>query len=475
MLNTPRLRFRERAVAFAVALCAALAVAATLAAGGEPGAPAVADAAAPCPLSQMSSGSQPACWQPFSGGPFNVELSSTPALASNSAAVVSHMTANNWWVGMSPSGFSLGVGGSRPVFFATASDPTMKIVCENANGAGSCTGANGVNLDGQTINVPPGAQSEGGYDGHLTVIETATGAEYDFWKATIQGSTIDAGAGSVVDANLGNGLGANGDAAGFALTGGLLRPSELASGVINHALVVTVPCTNATGADVGYSWPAMGGWGEVCGEYWNESPSGAPELGQLLRLNLSDQQIASSPAPAWQKTIMTALAHYGAYIEDTDGSSNNGIDVITQDSGSWTDLGLPDQWVAAAQQLGYSDGTLSSSVPIPVSELQVVNACAPEGTCPASVLAPPAPVAPSAALVAPASQPRSTAGASASGGRVDQKRHKAKGRRHKAKQREPKHRKHKAKHREQKHHKRTKHHRHHQHHQAARHTKKHKS
>ena len=201
------------------------------------------------------------------------------------------------------------------------------------------------------------------------MIETATGSEYDFWDASITGSTIRAGSGSVVNANTGNGLGAQGDAANFALSGGLLRPSELASGVINHALVVTVPCTSGNGANVGYSYPATGGWGEACGDYWSESTSGAPGIGQLLRLNLTDAQIAASPAPAWQKTIMTALAHYGAYIEDTDGSWNSGIDIITQDSASWTSLGLPDQWAALEQQYGESGGVLSSSVPIPVSEL----------------------------------------------------------------------------------------------------------
>ena len=89
--------------------------------------------------------------------------------------------------------------GSRPVFFARPSDPTMKIVCTNAFGAGSCTGANGVALGGQTINVPAGLQPENGTDAHLTVIESATGQEYDFWEASISGQTISAGSGSVVN------------------------------------------------------------------------------------------------------------------------------------------------------------------------------------------------------------------------------------------------------------------------------------
>jgi hypothetical protein len=377
MLSDPRLRFPPcRILAATVA-----AVGAVLALLVALVAPAAADATAPCPLSQMTASSQSACWRPFDGGPFNTVLSSDPPLAPNSAAVVTHMTHYGWTFGPSGGGLSVG-GGSRPVFFASPSDPTMKIVCKNDFGSRSCTGADGVNVAGRRINVPNGAAAQSGSDAHLTVIETATGAEYDFWDASIQGSTIVAGDGSVVNVNAGTGIGANGDAANLALSGGLLRPSELASGEIDHALVVTVPCTDGNGANVGFSWPASGGWGEACGDYWNESTSGAPELGQLLRLNMTDQQIAGSSAPTWEKTIMTALAHYGAYVEDTDGSYNSGIDIITQDPASWTDLGAPDEWASVLQQFGANpNGTLSSHVSIPVSDLQVVNACVPRGRC----------------------------------------------------------------------------------------------
>jgi hypothetical protein len=159
---------------------------------------------------------------PFAGGPFNTALASAPALAPNSATVVAHMTAYNWSVGLPGGGFTM-AGGSRPVFFAGPSDPTMQIVRTNALGSGSCKGANGVDIGDQTINVPAGAQPENGSDGHLTVVETATGAEYDFWDTSIGGSTIEARTGSVVNANTGNGLGAQGDAANLALTAGPRR------------------------------------------------------------------------------------------------------------------------------------------------------------------------------------------------------------------------------------------------------------
>jgi hypothetical protein len=379
MLSDLRARFPPGRIVAAAAIVAA--VLASIAGLVRP-TRAAADATAPCSLSQMTAGSQPACWRPFDGGPFNTLLSSAPPLAWNSASVSAHMTHYGWTFGPSGGGLAIGAG-SRPVFFAGPSDPMMKIVCKNDFGPGSCTGVNGINVGGARINVPRGAASQSGSDAHLTVIETATGAEYDFWDTSIQGSTIVAGDGSVVNVNTGTGLGANGDAANFSLSAGLLRPSELASGEIDHALVVTVPCTSGNGANVGFSWPASGGWGEACGDYWNESTNGAPGLGQLLRLNMTDQQIAGSAAPTWQKTIMTALAHYGAYIEDTDGSYNSGIDIITQDPSSWTDLGASDEWASVLRQFGDSsaNGTLSSHVPIPVSDLQIVSACVPQGTC----------------------------------------------------------------------------------------------
>src|ERR1700709_219737 len=196
MLNDPSLSIRNRATA----ICTALGVASALAVGGAMVAPTVASAAGTCPVSQMSSTSQASCWQPFTGGPFNTELSSTPALAPNSAAVTSHMTSYNWSIGYPSSGYSLGPG-SRPVFFAKPSDPTMKIVCTYPFGPNSCTGSNGIALGGQTINVPTGLKPENGTDAHLTVIESATGQEYDFWAASISGSTISAGSGSVVNTN----------------------------------------------------------------------------------------------------------------------------------------------------------------------------------------------------------------------------------------------------------------------------------
>lgn len=349
-----------------------------------------ADAAPGCakstPLTGMSSTQQSPCWEPFTAGsPFNTRLPTHAKAAADNGRVHQHMATYGWSLDGSAHGFSFSGDGTRPVYFARPSDPTMTVRCTSEEGPTTCQGANDVDVDGARIHVPAGARPGDNWDAHMIVIETASGDEYDLWHARISGKTIVAGTGSEENVNTSDGTADSGDAAAFALTAGLLRPSELASGHIDHPLVITVPCTNANGPHVGYTWPATGGWGEYCGEYWKEEAANAPEIGQLLQLNMTDRQIARSGAPAWERTIMTALAHYGAYIEDTNGSwHDDGMYIESQDPASWTNLGEADQWKQAVQRLGGHGTTLSSGVSIPVSRLQVVNPCVPRGTCPAA-------------------------------------------------------------------------------------------
>jgi hypothetical protein len=359
----------------------------------------------PCPaLSSFSATNQPACWTPFTASsPFNKQLPANPQLASNNAAVLGHMATYGWAFPGGSSGFQVNDTGSRPVYFANPTDPVMTVNCTSEEGRGTCQGGNKIDVNGAKIHVPAGAKNGSNGDAHMTIVETDTGQEYDLYHASISGSTITSWSGSVNNVNTNNGIHGGGDAASLGLTGGLLRPSELLSGQINHALVIDLPCTNAHGATTGFVWPASGGWGETCGDYWSENASTAPSIGQLFKLNMTDAQIAASGAPTWEQTIMTALAHYGAYAEDTNGSSHDdSLYIFQQDPASWTNLGQPNKWASAIAQLGGKNGTLTSSVPIPTSKLEVVNPCVPKGTCPAT----PARVA--SARIAKTRHPRAT-------------------------------------------------------------------
>jgi len=374
------LKVRHARAARVAAACAGLA--ALLCALGAP-APAAAQGS--CSLRVMSASSQPACWRPFAANSvFNTPLPAHARLASDSSLIVRRMVARGWSVDGSNKRFDFSPSfyGTRPVFFATRSDPVMTIRCKMKPVPGVCTGANGVDVAGLRIHVPAGARPYANSDAHMTVIEKPSGEEYDFWDTTISGSTIAALTAGEVNVNTGNGLGSQGDAGQFGLSAGLVRPSELAAGRINHALVISVPCTNGSGHSAGFVFPAVQGDGAACGPNGSAATRDSPALGQLLRLNMTDAQIRSSAAPAWEKTIMTAWAHYGAYVEDTGGRFPE-MDIFTQASSSWTDLGEQDRWAGLAQQLGASSAFVSD-VPIPVSELQVVDPCVPEKSCTAA-------------------------------------------------------------------------------------------
>ena len=220
----------------------------------------------------------------------------------------------------------------------------------------------------------------------MMIVETATGLEYDLWHASISGSTLTAGTGAV--ANVNSATGTRGDTATPPTSrspAGSCDPLSSPPDTSTTRSSSTSPAPTPHGPTTGFVSPATGGWGEYCGQYWNESTTGAPDVGQLFKLNMTDAQIAASGAPAWEQTIMTAIAHYGAYAEDTNGSyQDEGIYIFMQDPISWTSLGQSDQWASVIRQLGGANGTLSSSVPIPANQLEVVDPCVPQGTCPSS-------------------------------------------------------------------------------------------
>ncbi len=318
-------------------------------------------------------GQPPPCWRPFtSDSPLNTELGANPRLAPDNDAIRRHMAIYHWNLQGSSTSFQFSADdGTRPVYFGRSSDPVMRVRCTDEDGPETCQGANAIDVNGARIHVPAGAQPGHNWDAHMVIVETDTGEEYDFWHSSISGSTLTAEIASSESTTTSPGTADQGDAANLALTAGLLRPSELASGDINHALVLGIPCTNAHGANVGYVWPAVGGWGGPCD--WNESPAGLPAMGQLFKLEMTGAQIAGSRAPRWERTIMTALARYGAYVEDVDGGwHNEGMYILAQDEISWTSLGQPNQWLRTIDRLGGHHGTLTSPIPIPTRKLEVV-------------------------------------------------------------------------------------------------------
>ncbi|HEY2320471.1 MAG TPA: hypothetical protein VGH67_19340, partial [Solirubrobacteraceae bacterium] len=215
-------------------------------------------------------------------------------------------------------------------------------------------------------------------------VDQADDVEYDFEHASWSAdhSTLNVWSGAEIPAgpNLGSGLGGGGTAAGFSTLAGLITEPELASGTINHALVINVPCSDSV------VYPAAQANGLSCDKLSGHSSTGtAAPLGSLLQLNMTDAQIATSGAPAWEKTIMTAMTHYGMYVNDTDGIGD--IELEAESDISYTSLGGPALLANFIQSRGGSyyaplSRWILTGKTIPVSRLRVISPCFAQGTCP---------------------------------------------------------------------------------------------
>jgi hypothetical protein len=102
---------------------------------------------------------------------------------------------------------------------------------------------------------------------------------------------------------------------------------------------------------------------------------------------MSDAQIAASGAPAWEQTIMTAMAHYGMYVNDT-GDPGDPVDIdleaLSDVSSTVYGAAAPLAGFIAASGGTYDPGTGQWTVigpAIPVTALRVISPCLARGTC----------------------------------------------------------------------------------------------
>jgi hypothetical protein len=341
----------------------------------------------PCSSSNIASyvadNSPPACWRPYaSNSPFNTPIPSNPTLAPSSGSEISQMDSHSYHFDGSSNQYQFESDGSRAVYFANNSDPLVTINCTAYWGPNTCQGWNGIPINNIQIHIPAGAQPESDWDHHMIVVDTTTGTEYDFERASWTSSNeLTVWSGSAMPIG-GNGLDGGADAADLGLLAGTITAAQLASGTIDHALAVSVPCTT------GYVWPATGAFGQACSAV-NQNSAQAIPMGALLQLNMTPAQIAATHAPAWQQTIMRAMATYGMYANDTNGTSDTStLEVEKWDDISYTSVGQAPQMANLLKSLGgQSDGNggfAVDGVPIPVSKLRVIAPCVQQGTCPSS-------------------------------------------------------------------------------------------
>ncbi len=160
------------------------------------------------------------------------------------------------------------------------------------------------------VPIPGNAAPDPSSDGHMTILDRATGCEFDFYQARHENGGWSAGWGNSLRL-AGKGVYPHGFSArgsGFANLAGVIWPKELRAGTIKHALMFSYPYTSSRGA-VG---PAT----ETDGE--STDADALPEGARLqLDPHLDLRKLGLSPAAY---TIGRALQRYGMYLGDTGGS-----------------------------------------------------------------------------------------------------------------------------------------------------------
>lgn len=181
--------------------------------------------------------------------------------------------------------------------------------------------------------IPANARPTKGSDHHLVVIDGEK--ELDMWLAHFDVRSKEWSAGSAFIQDL-DGAGVSCDegqhcngpvAAGFSLLGGVVRPSELRKGEIDHALALTVPRTRADFI----ACPAT---------HTDGSTSSSSAIPEGARIQLDPHfDVDSQQWPEWKKIVARALQRYGAYVVDTGGSvAIRGIADMNSYKGSWASV-----------------------------------------------------------------------------------------------------------------------------------------
>lgn len=164
----------------------------------------------------------------------------------------------------------------------------------------------------------PSVGGWGANDGHLVIVDTATGTYYDFWKLYVdaQGQPTSTNVGGIVSGSL-NGNGTPGTTAAniTGLAGDILAGELDCATCLNHALSVVVP-GSMNSDQVGQQAPASKTDGSTAGAIFRE--------GAKLRFD-PGVDISGLPASVAVKAIMRALQLYGGVITDQTGGNGIGI------------------------------------------------------------------------------------------------------------------------------------------------------
>ena len=316
--------------------------------------------------------SPPACWRPYANtSPFNQPIPRGARIAPNSSRIVRRLLGFGPLQHLTAGDAGTAKDAGRAIYFNDARDPLFVVHCTRP--WGTCP------VEGLRVRIPDAARVPGGADGHLSVVDSASGWEDDFWRVRSKprggGRLIVAWGGRTrID---GSGLGSYAVASRFGTLAGALRPEELQAGRIDHALAISVRCDSGR-----FVYPAShSGWPCTAA---GMSDRDAPAMGTRFRLAMTPAQIRALPIPASRKTILRAVARYGMYVADTGGTW-----AVIQVSGLVTlSFGLGDRWADLARSVGASYWAPDHRYVIDIRDgvdwrrrLRVIDPCVAERTC----------------------------------------------------------------------------------------------
>ena len=237
---------------------------------------------------------------------WNAPLSADEQLAPKSAAYVSNLqqqvTHYGAWINTTQ--FSV------PVYTVGASQPRVPVVLDTHGGSGDLLAREFK----QGVPIPPNAQPAAGSDRHMVVWKPSTDTVWEFWNMErVQGAWHARWGGKLTHASSSSGYYTNpkdwgGSATSLSLLGGLIRPSDLRAGHIDHALALAIPHAAART----FVAPAQRTDGN------DHSPGAIPE-GTRFRLN-PNVDVNSLHLPPVTKELALAVQRYGMIVRDQSGS-----------------------------------------------------------------------------------------------------------------------------------------------------------
>ena len=199
---------------------------------------------------------------------------------------------------------------STPVFTVPATQPTVTVQLDDTSNP---TGP-ALRQSWLAVPIPATATPASGSDEHMVVWQPSSDRMWEFWKMhraadgwhASWGGTIDHVSTSPGYYTSPSRWGAT--ATSLPLIGGLIRPSELASGHIDHALALAIPHAQASA----FAWPAQRTDGSVYGS------SAIPE-GQRFRIDPS-LDLSKLQMPPLIRMMAVAAQKYGIIVRDQAGA-----------------------------------------------------------------------------------------------------------------------------------------------------------